>query len=281
MENETLPRGDKVSLSDIHIEPEIHGAWANAWIWVEVDNHTLEEQQVAATIIIKLGEDQEKIEVVELIDPQGGVIEAVIRIEEPERWWPSGLGGQTLYTCLVGLSVEGDVQDVAQRRFGVREVSLFGGDSPTAILINGKEIALDPGIWAPDDQFVEKASSERYAKLVTEVVEVGALMIKAWGEGNEIDSAFYDACDELGLMVWQELMADSAGSSSEAFAGLVAEHVARTVRNLRNHPSIVVWCGSSVSSEDSDMNRFAQIIPGVVASLDPTLLYVSRCPKIG
>lgn len=281
MENENLPEvasREKASIAGVYIEPEFQGARANAWIYVEVENHTHEEQQALATVIVRLGENQEKIEVVEWIEPQGAVIEAVVRIEEPELWWPAGFGEQVLYTCMVGLSVDGEVQDVQQERFGVRSIRLLEGRDPAVLLIDGEEIVSDPELWAPPDQFVPSAGRERYRKLVAEARDAGAVMIKAWGEGSEDDSAFYDTCDEMGMLVWQELLPEAVGSPSGELAGIVAEHVGEHIRNLRNHPSIVVWCAASGAPEQPGNVLVDEIIPRTVASLDRTRPCISRCP---
>ncbi len=268
---------DKVSIADIYIEPEIEGGYANAWINVEVENHTHEDKEVVAAIIVKLGEALEKIEVIEQIPPEGGVMQAVIRIEEPELWWPHSYGEQTLYTCLVGLQVEGEVQDIGEQRFGLRNLKPFERDGLTVILVNNVDMACDASVWAPPDQFVPNASEARYRKLVKEALDAGAFLIRAWGEGSEIDAAFYNACDEMGLMVWQELAPQTSSSLNDEFADMAAIEISEHVRRLRNHPSVVVWCGSMDLQKINNNKLLHEIIPNVTKELDKSRPYLEQC----
>ena len=245
---------DKVTIADIYVEPEFDGGYANAWINIEVENHTREDQEVVAAIVVKLGDAQETIEVIELISPEGGIIQAVIRIEEPELWWPCGYGSQTLYTCLVGLRVKDEVQDVGEQRFGVRNLRVLEQDDLAVILVNSADVACDASVWAPPDQFVPNASEARYQKLVEEALGAGALLIRAWGDGLEDSAAFYDACDEMGLMVWQEMLPNTSSSLYDGSTEMAASELSEQVKQLRNHPSIVAWYGSNVT-KDLDESR--------------------------
>jgi len=107
----------KVSISGISIDPEIVDTIANAWITINVDNHTKEEQPVMASIVVAQGEYSEKIEIAERVSPFGGVIEAVIRIVDPEMWQPDESGAFPQFDCMVGLEIADEVMDVAAVKF--------------------------------------------------------------------------------------------------------------------------------------------------------------------
>lgn len=269
---------DKAMITGVHIEPEIEGAYANAWVNIEVENLTREDQQVLASVIIKIGEIQEKIDVCEIIEPEGGVIETVIRIEEPEFWWPCGYGEQPLYECLVGISVKGVIEDVASRRFGVRSVKILEDQDQMTVLINGEEMVADESVWAPADQFVEKAGKERYQKLVTEALDAGAVMIRAWGTGSEADSAFYDVCDEMGMLVWQELAPNASRQPNGDFEDMALEIIREQIESLRTHPSIIVWCGSIGEQADSGVGKlFTSTVPALLKEMDRNRPYLAHC----
>jgi len=284
---------DKVSIADIHIEPEIEGGYANAWISIEVNNYSNEDQEVMASVVVALGENREKIEVVETISPFGGFIEAVIRIEEPQLWWPNGFGDPTLYSCLVGLQVEGEVVDVAEQKFGVREVRFVErddeGNKVFTLLVNNTEIFCKGANWVPADSFPSNITDDKYRRLIKLAKDGNFNMLRVWGGGIYESPAFYDACDEMGIMVWQDFMF-SCGTypESEAFRRKIAQEASAVVVQLRNHPSIVVWCGNN----ECDMNLapdaewsgkviFTEVIPNVLRALDDTRPYRVSSPYGG
>ena len=94
---------------------------ANAWITVEVANHTKEEQPVLASVVVAQGEANEKVEIAENITPFGGVIEAVIRITDPVMWQMDEAGQRPLFDCLVGLEIADEVMDVTAVKFDVEQ----------------------------------------------------------------------------------------------------------------------------------------------------------------
>ena len=281
---------DCLSIADVHIEPEIVGSHADAWIAIEVENHTGEDAQAVASIVVALGEGREKMELVETISPVGGVIEAVVRIEEPELWWPNGSGEQPLYTCMVGLQHEGEVQDVAETRFGVRTVGLVerdqDGSNRQTLLVNGEEVFCKGANWIPADHFVSNVTPERYRELVRLARDANFNMLRVWGGGIYEDPAFYEACDEMGIMVWQDFMfACATYPDTDEFARSVAQEAQAVVKRLRNHPSIAVWCGNN----ECEMNYtprqnwpgkhlFHELIPKVLKRLDHTRPYRPSSP---
>jgi|GEM_PF-2092168 len=110
---------DKVSISGIDIDPEVVDNIANIWITVFVGNHTNEEQLALASIVLAQGENTEKVEISEMVQPSGGEIDAVVRIMDPSMWQPDEAGEQPLFDCLIGLQIEGEIMDVAEVQFQV------------------------------------------------------------------------------------------------------------------------------------------------------------------
>ena len=237
---------DRVAVADIRVDPEIEGGWANAWISVEIENFAGEDQDVVASIVVARGEAREKIEVVDVVSPFGGVFEAVIRIEEPELWWPNGFGEQAAYRCLVGLQVDGEVQDAAEQYFGVRTVEIR--DSPSlALVVNGEEVFCKAGDWLPADSLDVRADKTHLRRLVKLAREANFNMLRV---KNCERPEFYRVCDEMGIMLWQEIECATA----QAAAALV--------KQLRSHPSVVVWSG-----------RREDLIVNVLRSLDHSRPY--------
>lgn len=110
---------DKVSISRVRIDPDVVDNMVNVWITISIDNHTREEQDVLASIVLAQGECREQVEVVGCVSPFGGEIEAVIRVTDPEMWQPNESGEVPAFHCLMGLQVEGEVMDVAALKFAV------------------------------------------------------------------------------------------------------------------------------------------------------------------
>lgn len=283
----------ELSITDVHVEPEIVGSFADAWITIEVENHTREDQQVMASVVVALGENREKIELAEAISPFGGVIEAVIRIEEPELWWPNGMGEPALYTCMVGLESEGAIQDIAERKFGVRSVAIVErdheGGSAFTLLVNGEEVFCKGGNWIPADHFVSNVTDDRYRDLVTLARDGNFNMLRVWGGGVYERPAFYSACDETGIMLWHDFMFScGAYPDSDEFARRAADEVETVVKELRNHPSIVLWCGNNECemnfAPDQDWSGrrlFHEVIPNVLKRFDHARPYRPSSPYGG
>lgn len=111
----------RVSISSVDIDTEVEGAAANAWITVHVANNTKEEQPVMASVVVAQGENREEVEIAEQVSPFGGLIEAVIRITEPEMFLPDENGELPKFDCLVGLEIGDEVMDVAAVKFDVSQ----------------------------------------------------------------------------------------------------------------------------------------------------------------
>ena len=293
---------DLVSISDVYVDTELEGNIANAWITISVDNNSGKSQMVMGSVVVSLGETQEKIEIAEEVSPFGGLIEAVIRIHEPQLWWPNGFGEPTLYTCMVGLEVEGEIQDVAERKFGVRDIAIVElderGNNVFTLMINGEEIFCKGGNWIPADHFVSSATPERYRELVQMAKDANFNMLRVWGGGIYEHPAFYEACNEMGIMVWQDFMF-SCGRyrDDEEFCRNVAQETTVAIKMLRNHPCIVIWSGNNEcemhygpDQEWQGKKLFYEVIPNVLKTLDHSRPYrpsspyggsPANCPEIG
>lgn len=126
MENE-LSDIKTVSISSVGIDTEVVDATANAWITIHVENHTSEEQTVLASVVVAQGECREQVEIAENVTPFGGVIEAVIRITDPDMWQPDESGTLPLFDCFVGVEVLGEVMDVTALKFDIDQQMALPG----------------------------------------------------------------------------------------------------------------------------------------------------------
>lgn len=178
-------------------------------------------------------------------------------VEDVELWWPAGLGAQPLYDVRVRA---GD--DVRTLRVGFREARLVANDGAPVgaraytAAVNGRTLPLVGWNWAPADLLFGSIDPARTRHLVRLAADSGARILRVWGGGLIESDEFYDACDELGVLVWQELSQSSSGmqSAPAADAGFIAHAVEETVAaaaRLAGHPSLFLWCGGNELEDDA------------------------------
>ncbi|PCK82907.1 beta-mannosidase [Rhizobium sophoriradicis] len=169
----------------------------------------------------------------------------LFHIDTPRLWWPSGSGEQALYTLSVELSDE-----VVTRQIGLRTIELIttpdASGARFAFKVNGREIFCRGANWIPADALYSLSSPEKTEDLLQSAKAANMNMIRVWGGGFYEQDHFYDLCDRLGLMVWQDFMfACNLYPSTEDFLENVAIEVNYQVRRLSSHPSIALWCGDN------------------------------------
>jgi beta-mannosidase len=173
------------------------------------------------------------------------IVTHVFHIEQPRLWWPAGSGEQALYS----LSVETGTETVT-RQIGLRTIELITdkdeAGSRFAFKVNGREIFCRGANWIPADALFSRASRAKTEDLLQSAADVHMNMIRVWGGGFYEADWFYDICDRLGLMVWQDFMfACNLYPSTGDFLDNVAAEVSYQVKRLSSHPSIALWCGDN------------------------------------
>ncbi|MEB3042686.1 beta-mannosidase [Rhizobium mulingense] len=169
----------------------------------------------------------------------------LFHIDKPRLWWPSGSGEQALYMLSVELSDE-----AVARQIGLRTIELIttpdASGARFAFKVNGREIFCRGANWIPADALYSLSSPEKTEDLLQSAKAANMNMIRVWGGGFYEQDHFYDLCDRLGLMVWQDFMfACNLYPSTEDFLENVAIEVDYQVRRLSSHPSIALWCGDN------------------------------------
>lgn len=174
-----------------------------------------------------------------------GETTVIFPIETPELWWPSGYGEQPLYP----LTIELDGQSIS-KKIGLRQLALNNKadaiGSAMEFIINGFPINSKGANWIPMDAMPSLESEPRYRDLLSSAKDANMNMIRVWGGGQYESDTFYELCDELGLMVWQDMMfACSLYPSTDAFMKEVEPEIRQQVQRLKDHASIVLWCGDN------------------------------------
>ncbi|EPE98254.1 beta-mannosidase [Rhizobium grahamii] len=173
------------------------------------------------------------------------VVNHVFEIDKPRLWWPAGSGVQALYTLTVDLP-----SDAVTKQIGLRTVELITTPDAVgarfALKVNGREIFCRGANWIPADALFSLSSPEKTEDQLQSAKSANMNMIRVWGGGFYEHDHFYDLCDRLGLMVWQDFMfACNLYPSTEDFLDNVALEVDYQVRRLNSHPSIALWCGDN------------------------------------
>lgn len=201
--------------------------------------------EAAGPVALEFDLDGETHALERQLAPGETTIEHKISVDEPELWWPAGHGAQALSQLTVSAG-----GDQVTRQIGFRTVELITdpdeAGSRFAFRINGQEIFCRGANWIPADALFSRVSPQGVEDLLTSAVDAHMNMIRIWGGGFYEPDWFYDLCDRLGLMVWQDFMfACNLYPSTEDFLENVAEEVDYQVRRLSSHPSIVLWCGDN------------------------------------
>ncbi|MEU6031177.1 glycoside hydrolase family 2 protein [Streptomyces tauricus] len=227
---------------------------------------------------------------------------AVVRVEVPDAalWWPRGYGEQPLYEVELTLSEASGPLDSWRRRVGFRTVGLDRRDdehgSGFTFVVNGERIFARGVNWIPDDVLPSRVTRERYRTRLTQAADAGVDLVRVWGGGLYESEDFYDACDELGLLVWQDFpFACAAYPEEQPLRGEVEAEARENVVRLMPHPSLVLWNGNNENLwgfRDWDWERrlagdswgegyYLGLLPRVVAELDPTRPYAAGSPWSG
>ncbi|MDD3642862.1 MAG: glycoside hydrolase family 2 protein [Candidatus Krumholzibacteria bacterium] len=236
----------------------------------------------------------------------GGGIDTLsfdIGIDDPDPWWPSGLGEQAIQRFTVSLSAERRILDSRCVSTGICSVRLV--DEPDGrfhFTVNGEPVFMKGANWIPLDSFVPRASPGDYRRLLVAAKEAGMNMLRVWGGGIYEQDIFYDLCDSLGLLVWQDFMfACAMHPGDEAFLRSVEAEARDNIRRLRNHPCIALWCGNNESAEGwanwgwqagyDELQRaavwsaydtlFHHILPAAVRGHDGARAYAPSSPRYG
>jgi beta-mannosidase len=235
--------------------------------------------------------------VTETVEP--GRTSAVLTVElaDAELWWPHGYGRQRLYPVDVSLSGGSGRLDSWTGRVGFRTVELDTEPdehgTPFTLRVNGVPVFARGVNWIPDDAFPSRVDGARYGARLRQARDADVNLVRVWGGGIYESDDFYDACDELGLLVWQDfLFACAAYAEEEPLRGEVIAEAREAVTRLSPHPSLALWNGCNENlwgHEDWDWQEplagrtwghgyYFDILPGIVAELDPTRPYSPGSP---
>lgn len=173
-----------------------------------------------------------------------------IHISSPKLWYPSGYGPQDRYQFTASIKQHKEVEAEAGLKTGLRSVELrrvpdYWGKS-FEFVINGIPVFAKGANVIPFDSFPPRVTPERHRQILEAARDAHMNMVREWGGGYYESGDFYDICDQLGILVWQEFsFGGDMVPGDLAFQQNVREEAVEQIKRLRDHPSIVIWCGNN------------------------------------
>ena len=271
----------------VHAEPHGDGGRVDAAVRVararDTDvTVTLDVGGVTESVVVPAGESERRV---------------AVQLPDVDRWWPAGHGAQPLYDVRVTLSVDDEVLDEAVRRVGFRtlrwDVEPDGAGTPFQLVVNDRPIFVKGVNWIPDDAFPSRVDRARYARRLEQAKAANLNLVRVWGGGIYESDDFYDLCDELGLLTWQDfLFACAAYPEDEALRAEVEAEARENVTRLAHHASLAMLTGNNENLwgyEDWGWKErldgrtwgalyYYELLPAIVHELAPHVPYTPGSP---
>ena len=238
--------------------------------------------------------------------------ELSFKIANPKLWWSNGLGESFLYKISSELKIDDKTIDKKETNIGIRTVKIVQKPdslgSSFYVELNGVPVFMKGANYIPNDNFLNRVTTEVYDKVVQSAVKTNMNMLRIWGGGIYENNYFYDLCDKNGILVWQDFMfACSMYPGDDAFLENIRQEAIQNVKRLRNHPSIAIWVGNNeidVAWQQNNPNGgwgwkqkftaeqrntvwkaydtlFHKILPAVISENDPQRFYWPSSPIAG
>ncbi len=262
-------------------------------VGVDVERTGAEDADLALQVGLRDGDDL--IAAASVAVPARATHVAVrLDVPAPRRWWPNGLGEAVVHALDVVLRQAAQVSDRRSLPIGFRTVELHPnagaprGARPYTFVVNGRPTFARGWNWVPPDLAYGVPRPDRLAHLLRRARDAGVDVLRVWGGGPIESEAFYDACDRLGILVWQEFSLSSSGfdstpSDDPAFLEALEADARAVVAARRHHPSLAVWCGGNeledaVGPLDETRSPALSMLRAVVEDLDPGRPWLPTSP---
>ncbi|PRY77338.1 beta-mannosidase [Yoonia maritima] len=227
---------------------------------------------------------------------ENGSCTLTVQIEDPNLWWPADQGDQPLYDLTVTAGAA-----TARRRIGLRKMELVTEPDEAGLgfkfRINGRDMFCKGANWIPADALPGRITEEKTRDLLQSAVDANMNMVRIWGGGRYEPTSFYETCDELGLLVWQDFMfACNLYPSDNDYLDEVRAEIRDNVARIHHHACIAVWCGDneligalgwydcSINDRDRylvNYDRLNRAIETQLLETDPTAIWWPSSPSPG
>ena len=235
------------------------------------------------------------------MEPGANDLSFTISIDNPDLWWPVGHGDQILHEFFLTIETK-EREEHHERRLGIRDVKIRRDKDEKGesfeIHVNGIPIYSKGANWIPADYFVERLTRDDYKRLLNDAIRANMNTLRIWGGGIYESDHFYELCDEMGIMVWQDFMfACSMYPANDEFLDSVEKEARYQVNRLKGYASVILWCGNNeiasgwlswgwkeelpISVWQDYKKLFHELLPKVCHELDPERFYWPSSPGHG
>jgi len=225
-------------------------------------------------------------------------------VDSPALWWPNGLGNPSLYRSTVELFDEtGEQLDNCRSSIGFRRVRLVPhafswqdpdnarfpnsrNKPPITLEVNGRVVFAKGSNWVNPDIFPGRTTAERYKPLLTAARDANFNLLRCWGGAPVPKDGFFDLCDELGLMIWQEFpLACGKYEGTAAYLRVLDQESQSIIRRLRSRACLAIWCGGNELfnswSRMTDQDLALRLLNRNAFDLDPGRPFLMTSPLMG
>jgi beta-mannosidase len=298
-------------IADIHCPAEVTADLSSAALPIQITLETRPAEGDAASnllVQVSLYSPEGSLLHETLLSFQGNQAHETIHLDAPQLWWPNGYGSRPFYRLVAALQQNGETLDQRELRLGLRRLRLLQEplqDEPgTTFLfeVNNTPIFCGGANWIPADSFPPRATPETYRALLQAAADAHMTMLRVWGGGIYEEDIFYNLCDEMGLLVWQDFMfACGIYPAHGWFQASVRAEAEANIRRLRHHPSLALWCGNNEDYQIAQSINvynpafqgdftdtpfpareiYERLLPTVCETIDPTRPYWPGSPYGG
>lgn len=223
-------------------------------------------------------------------------------LENPALWWPHDHGTPYLYTSIIKLvGPNGDVLETQTSKVGFRRVRLVMSEgawrepqgfpkgrsvAPIQVEFNGRNVFAKGTNWVAADIFPGKIDSLRYRELLDRTLEANFNMLRIWGGCIVNKKSFFNKCDEMGIMVWEEFpLSCNNYIGTPEYLKVLEQESTSIIRSVRKHASLAMWCGGNELynswSGMTEQSLALRLLNSQCLKMDPKTPYINTSPIIG
>ncbi|MEJ2249964.1 MAG: glycoside hydrolase family 2 protein [Candidatus Lokiarchaeota archaeon] len=279
---------------DLHININLEG---------KIQNFCEDTHQV----VIEL-QNPEGVKIIKKLDIKNSKIHIKIILENPILWWTHDLGEPNLYKLKIKILFNNEIIQIEEIYIGIRDLRLIrnkdGWGESFYFKLNRIPIFAKGANWIPIDSFIPRGSKNDFYNRTLKYAKMANMnMIRVWGGGVYESDAFYNICDKIGILVWQDfIFACGIYPIHNDYMQNLNLEVIQNVIRLRNHPSLALWCGNNeieylwkillwqcgIKNEKIQerykkgyLEIFEKIIPSLINKYDPNRFYWPSSPSNG
>ena len=250
---------DDAKISNLHVhQRDVSSEMAHVVVETEITS----TQKTAESVTVDYESGGKKVSASREVELNVGVnhVDVSIDIAHPDLWYPNGYGRQAVYAFHAQLKASGHVQDEQTVRTGLRSIvlrrELDQWGRSFELVVNGIPVFAKGADVIPFDSFPTRVTTAQYRRVLESAKAANMNMIRHWGGGYYETDEFYALCDELGIMIWQDFMFGNEWQpGTYDFKQNVQQEADYQIKRLRDHPSVVLFCGNNETEASWDWHR--------------------------